>query len=99
MMTSSEIKDADTELIEKLKSESRHALQNRPVFSVRSRISIGFILWFILSLGITVASFFTLTKIQSKLYFMESAGRYIFGSVENLITAPSRRCRLTLLIK
>jgi len=70
--------DADTEPVDTLKSEAQRALQERPLFSVRSVISLGFALWFVLSLCITIASFVILTKIQDKLYFMESAGKYIF---------------------
>jgi len=68
----------DTEPIDQLKSEAQRALQERPILSVRSVISLGFALWFILSLGITVASIVILTKIEEKLYFMESAAKYIF---------------------
>ncbi len=70
--------DADPQSIDQLKSKAQRALQERPLFSVRSIISLGFALWFILSLGITIASIVILTKIEEKLYFMESASKYIF---------------------
>ncbi len=70
--------DKDTEPIDHLKSVAQRALQERPILSVRSVISLGFALWFILSLGITIASIVILTKIEEKLYFLESAGKYIF---------------------
>jgi signal transduction histidine kinase len=73
-----EFMGTDTEPIDQLKSEAQRALQERPILSVRSVISLGFALWFILSLGITVASIVILTKIEEKLYFMESAAKYIF---------------------
>jgi two-component system NtrC family sensor kinase len=73
-----EFMDADPQSIDQLKSEAQRALQERPLLSVRSRISLGFALWFILSLGITIASIVILTKIEEKLYFMESASKYIF---------------------
>jgi two-component system NtrC family sensor kinase len=73
-----EFMDTDTEPIDQLKSEAQRALQERPLFSVRSVISLGFALWFILSLGITIASIAILTKIEGKLSFMESAAKYIF---------------------
>jgi two-component system NtrC family sensor kinase len=73
-----EFMDTDTEPIDQLKSEAQRALQERPLFSVRSVISLGFALWFILSLGITIASIVILTKIEGKLSFMESAAKYIF---------------------
>ena len=66
------------EPIDQLKSEAQRALQERPTLSVRSRISLGFALWFILSLAITVASIVIVSEIENKLYFMESAAKYIF---------------------
>ena len=73
-----EFMEPNTEPMDQLKSEAQRALQERPILSVRSVISLGFALWFILSLAITIASIVILTKIEEKLYFMESAGKYIF---------------------
>ena len=73
-----EFTDTDAEPIDQIKSEAQRALQERPLFSVRSVISLGFALWFVLSLGITIALIVILTKIQEKLFFMESASKYIF---------------------
>lgn len=67
-----------TTLIDKLRTEAQRALQERPSLSVRKRISLGFFLWFTLSLGITIASLIILTKIQNKLQFMEAADKYTF---------------------
>ena len=72
------IKETDTKTIDQLKSEAQRALQDRPILSVRSVISLGFALWFILSLGITIASIVIVSEIENKLYFMESAAKYIF---------------------
>jgi len=73
-----EFTETVTEPIAQLKSEAQRALQERPILSVRSLISLGFALWFILSVGITVASIIIVNKIEEKLYFMESASKYIF---------------------
>jgi signal transduction histidine kinase len=70
--------DREHALIDRMESTAERALKERPSFTIRSRISLGFILWFILSLGITAASFIILTKIEHKLEFMEAAGNYIF---------------------
>ncbi|MBW1800834.1 MAG: HAMP domain-containing protein [Deltaproteobacteria bacterium] len=70
--------EADTGVMDKLRIEAERALQERPSLSIRTRISMGFILFFVLSLGITVASFIIVTKIQNKLYFMQSASKYLF---------------------
>lgn len=76
--SSLEAEETDAALMDKLKFEAQRALQERPSFSIRSRISLGYIIWFILSLGITIGSFIILTKIQNKLHFTESADRYLF---------------------
>jgi two-component system NtrC family sensor kinase len=73
-----ELMKADTESIDQLKSDAQRALQERPILSVRSRISLGFALWFVLSLAITVGSIVIVSEIENKLYFMESAAKYIF---------------------
>jgi two-component system NtrC family sensor kinase len=73
-----EFMHTDAEPINQPKSAAQRALEERPSLSVRSVISLGFALWFILSLGITIASIVILTKIEEKLYFMESASKYIF---------------------
>jgi two-component system NtrC family sensor kinase len=73
-----ELMKADTESIDQLKSSAQRALEERPILSVRSRISLGFALWFILSIAITVGSIVIVSEIENKLYFMESAAKYIF---------------------
>jgi len=73
-----DVAEADTGLMDKLRMEAQRALQERPSFSIRTRISLGFVLWFVLSLGITVASLIIVTRIQNKLHFMESASKYLF---------------------
>ncbi len=70
--------DTNTEPIDQFKLEAQRAWQALPILSVRSVISLGFALWFILSLGITIASIVILTKMERKLNFMESAAKYIF---------------------
>ena len=39
-----------------LDAEAQRALKERPGFSIRTKISLGFILFFFLTLGITIAS-------------------------------------------
>ena len=73
-----ELMERAKEPIDQLKSEAQRALQERPTLSVRSRISLGFALWFILSIAITVGSIVIVSEIENKLSFMESAAKYIF---------------------
>ena len=47
--------DTGIEPLDQAKIKAQHALQELPVLSVRSVISLGFALWFILSIGITIA--------------------------------------------
>ncbi len=68
----------DRNLPDALEYEAQRALKERPSFSIRARITLGFLLWFILSLGITIASLVILSRIQNKLLFMESASNYTF---------------------
>jgi two-component system NtrC family sensor kinase len=64
--------------VDTLGDEAQRALKERPSLSIRTKISLGFILFFFLSLGITVASVIMLIRIQGKLVFVESAESYMF---------------------
>lgn len=66
----------DRKSIFDIAEESQRSLRERPSFSIRARLTIGFALWLILSLGITVISIITIAKIKNKLYFTEAAGNY-----------------------
>jgi signal transduction histidine kinase len=59
-----------------IETEAQRALKERPSFSIRTRIILGFLMLFLLSLGINIASVIMLNRIQSKLVFLESAGNY-----------------------
>lgn len=72
-----EIEGASTSMDE-IEAEVQKALQERPSFSIRTKISAGFLLWFLLSFGITIASLITLNTIEKKLVFLESASNYTF---------------------
>jgi two-component system NtrC family sensor kinase len=64
--------------LDPLGSEAQRALKERPSFSIRTKISIWFILLFFLSFGITITSVVMLVRIQGKLVFVESAESYMF---------------------
>ncbi|MBU1628203.1 HAMP domain-containing protein, partial [bacterium] len=49
------------------------AILERPIFSIRSRLIYGFILFFIISSGITITTIITLDKLEHKLSFLEVA--------------------------
>jgi len=68
----------ETPVIDAVETDAQRALKERPSFSVRTRIIMGFLMLFILSLGINITSVIMLTRIQSKLVFLESATSYSF---------------------
>jgi two-component system NtrC family sensor kinase len=57
--------------LDAIADEAQRSLRGRPSFSIRTRLVIGFLLWIVLSLGITLASILTTSLIQSKLIFLE----------------------------
>jgi two-component system NtrC family sensor kinase len=58
--------------------EAQRALQERPSLSIRSRLTVGFLLWFVLSLGSTVLSIVLITRIEAKLRIVGAVDRYTF---------------------
>jgi len=53
--------------------EAQRALRERPSFSIRTRVVLGFALCFILSGGVIVWSRWTLSDVERKMHFLESA--------------------------
>ncbi len=70
--------DENLSSLDAVEQEAQRALRERPSFSIRTRLTLGFLLWFILSLGVTIISMVTISRIKHKLYFTESAGHYTF---------------------
>lgn len=58
--------------------EAQRALKARPSRSIRRRLTVGFLLWFALSLGITVVSIVLIGRVQAKLRIVEAVDRYTF---------------------
>jgi two-component system, NtrC family, sensor kinase len=52
------------------------ALLARPGFSVRARLTLGFLLFFVISTGVTLTAWFTLNRLGQKMTFLEIADRY-----------------------
>jgi len=69
---------AGTHILEKAEMDAQKALRERPSFSIRARLSLGFFLFFILSVGVTVAALIIISRIETKLKFMEAVGTYSF---------------------
>ncbi|UCE67249.1 MAG: HAMP domain-containing protein [Candidatus Zixiibacteriota bacterium] len=61
---------------EDIESRARRALIERPSFSIRSRLLLGFLLLFVLSAGAEITSIITLGKLQNKTQFLGVADKY-----------------------
>jgi signal transduction histidine kinase len=59
-----------------MKEELDRALLERPGFSIRNKLTVGFLLFFLLSTGMTVSAWVALNRIEQKLKFLEIADRY-----------------------
>jgi len=68
----------DLSSLDEMAREAQRALKERPSLSIRTRLSLGFFLWFILSLGIAIVSIVTVSQIRKKLDFMQAATNYTF---------------------
>jgi len=58
--------------------EAQRALKERPSLTIRSRLTIGFLLFFAVSLGITVVSIVLIGRIEAKLQILGAVDRYTF---------------------
>jgi two-component system NtrC family sensor kinase len=64
--------------LDAIAEEAQRGLSERPSISIRTRLSIGFLSWLILSAVITVVSVPVASRIQDKLHFLEATNRYTF---------------------
>ncbi|HMK65541.1 MAG TPA: histidine kinase dimerization/phospho-acceptor domain-containing protein, partial [Thermodesulfobacteriota bacterium] len=51
-------------------------LAHRPSLSIRTRITMGFLISFLMALGITLASLFVVIRLEEKLYFLNVADNF-----------------------
>jgi signal transduction histidine kinase len=64
--------------LDAIAEEAQRALSERPSMSIRRRLSVGFLLWLVLSLSMTAVSLLMLSQIENKLTFLEATGNYTF---------------------
>lgn len=64
--------------LKEIGERAQKALRERPSFSIRGRLGLGFLVWFVLSLSVTVVSTILISRIENKLYFTEAANEYTF---------------------
>jgi len=58
--------------------QAQKLLQDRPTFSIMTRLILVFVLWLVLSLGIVIVSIYVTSEIEIKLYFLEISDMYSF---------------------
>jgi two-component system, NtrC family, sensor kinase len=58
--------------------ESLRALEARPTVSIRTRLTGGLLVWFVVSLGLAIASIVTISLIKQKLHFTEAVDSFSF---------------------
>jgi signal transduction histidine kinase len=58
--------------------EARKAFQKRPHVSIRKRLVLGFLAWFLFTLGLAVVSMVNLSRLANKLLFTEAVDHYTF---------------------
>ncbi len=70
--------EEDLSHLSKAGEKAQRALRERPSVTLRTRVILGFSLCFLLSLGITVISIVTISRIKDKLRFTDAVGSYTF---------------------
>jgi two-component system NtrC family sensor kinase len=69
---------ADTLVLEHIGSTVQSALRERFSLSIRTRITLGFLLFFFLSAAATITVWYTVNSLEKRLHFLELADRYTF---------------------
>jgi signal transduction histidine kinase len=77
-LTASSFTEDGRSSLKEIGEKAQRALRERPRFSIRNRLGLGFLVWFVLSLGIAIISTILITRIKNKLYFTEAANNYTF---------------------
>lgn len=65
-------------LLDDIAEEAQQALRERPSVSIRTRLTLAFLAWFVLSLAIAIFSMVNVSSIKQKLRFLEAAQSYTF---------------------
>ena len=58
--------------------KAQRALRDRPRLSIRTRLTVGLGVWFVLSLALTVVSVMLIGRVQAKLRILAAVDRYTF---------------------
>lgn len=68
----------DTATLTSVSEEAQRALRSRPSLSIRRRLTLGFLLWFVLSLGITLVSIVLVGQVRARFRIVGAVDRYTF---------------------
>lgn len=63
---------------EDIDARAERSLQERPSFSIRARLTLGFILFFFLSAAAILTVWYTVYRLEQRLHFLELADQYTF---------------------
>jgi two-component system NtrC family sensor kinase len=63
---------------EEIEERAERAFLSRPGISIRARITLGFLIFFVLISGVIITMWITLLRIEKRLHFLELADNYTF---------------------
>jgi signal transduction histidine kinase len=70
--------DAVAATLDTVSEEAERALRGRPSLTIRTRLTVGLAVWFVVSLGLTVVSILLIGRVQAKLRMVDAVDRYTF---------------------
>jgi signal transduction histidine kinase len=77
-MTTNGTEEAGAATLDTLSEEAQRALRDRPSLTIRTRLSIGLIAWFAVSVGLTFVSILLIGRVQAKLRMVDAVDLYTF---------------------
>ena len=75
-MTGSE--DVGAASLDTMSEEAERALRGRPALTIRTRLMVGLVVWFVVSVGLTFVSTLLIGRVQAKLRMVDAVDRYTF---------------------
>jgi len=77
-MTTNGMEEPAAATLDTLSEEAQRALRDRPSLTIRTRLSIGLIAWFVVSVGLTFVSILLIGRVQAKLRMVDAVDLYTF---------------------
>ena len=72
------VEEAGAATLDVVSEEAERALRDRPSLSIRTRLLVGLVVWFVASLGLTLVSTLLIGRVQAKLRMVDAVDRYTF---------------------